>query len=156
MWTRAAVAWAVCLAASAGSAAAFSAPHLGEHPREPGPPSARARRPLPRGGRVRPARRRMRAGRAVTTPSPLGGVVRHTAPFLTLWMGFRRTGYAVRPPAAAARAADLRCSRPSLSALRMGGGNVPRVPYKAPGEQGYQVYFAGLLGSRAERGTLRD
>ena len=26
--------------------------------------------------------------------------------------------------------------------LKMGGGNVPRVPYKAPGEQSYQVKFA--------------
>lgn len=38
----------------------------------------------------------------------------------------------------------------------MGGGNVPRVPYKAPGEQGYQVCFDGLLGSVGERGSLRD
>jgi len=37
-----------------------------------------------------------------------------------------------------AGAADLRGAQPALSALRMGGGNVPRVPYKAPGEQGYQ------------------
>ncbi len=28
-----------------------------------------------------------------------------------------------------------------LGGLRMGGANVPRVPYKAPGEQGYQVGF---------------
>jgi hypothetical protein len=27
----------------------------------------------------------------------------------------------------------------AISALRMGGGNVPRVPYKAPGEDSYQV-----------------
>lgn len=43
----------------------------------------------------------------------------------------------VRPSVSASgRVAGPR-ARP-LSSLRMGGGNVPRVPYKAPGEQGYQ------------------
>jgi hypothetical protein len=32
----------------------------------------------------------------------------------------------------------------SLGGLRMGGSNVPRVPYKAPGEQGYQVGFTSF------------
>jgi len=44
----------------------------------------------------------------------------------------------VRAPVTAAVARDPR-GRLAFSALRMGGGNVPRVPYKAPGEQGYQV-----------------
>merc|ERR1712216_508614 len=44
------------------------------------------------------------------------------------------TGFVRGSPA---RAANPRASA-TLSALRMGGGNVPRVPYKAPGEQGYQ------------------
>jgi len=42
----------------------------------------------------------------------------------------------VRTPLSAARAVDPRAAQP-LGALRMGGGNVPRVPYKLPGEQGY-------------------
>ena len=44
----------------------------------------------------------------------------------------------VRTRVSAGGPADPR-ARPGISALRMGGGNVPRVPYKAPGEQGYQV-----------------
>ena len=34
-----------------------------------------------------------------------------------------------------------------ISGLRMGGGNVPRVPYKAPGEDSYQAeaYFGVVL-----------
>jgi hypothetical protein len=53
----------------------------------------------------------------------------------------------VRPSVSASgRVAGPR-ARP-LSSLRMGGGNVPRVPYKAPGEQGYQV-FAWLPGCLA-------
>jgi hypothetical protein len=34
-----------------------------------------------------------------------------------------------------------------LSSLRMGGGNVPRVPYKAPGEDSYQACFNCFSGS---------
>lgn len=47
----------------------------------------------------------------------------------------------IASPLSAARVTGARGGCPALSALRMGGGNVPRVPYKAPGEQGYQVCF---------------
>jgi hypothetical protein len=46
-----------------------------------------------------------------------------------------------RPSVSAARLTGPRAL--AISALRMGGSNVPRVPYKAPGEQGYQVPAPG-------------
>uniref|UniRef100_A0A6U4NKV9 ATP-dependent Clp protease proteolytic subunit n=2 Tax=Hemiselmis andersenii TaxID=464988 RepID=A0A6U4NKV9_HEMAN len=42
------------------------------------------------------------------------------------------------PSASLPRTSSLTRLTPPLSSLRMGGANVPRVPYKAPGEQSYQ------------------
>jgi len=55
----------------------------------------------------------------------------------------------MRAPVTAARVADFRSQRPSLSTLRMGGGNVPRVPYKLPGDGGFQVCLVVVV--RADR-----
>jgi hypothetical protein len=60
----------------------------------------------------------------------------------------------VRAPVTAAVARDPR-GRLAFSALRMGGGNVPRVPYKAPGEQGYQVRNGYLGAARLFPGGAR-
>lgn len=69
--------------------------------------------------------------------SPKGGTM-HVS--VNIEMNCHRTALVgfIRAPVAAAVARDPR-GRLAFSALRMGGGNVPRVPYKAPGEQGYQV-----------------
>ena len=48
-------------------------------------------------------------------------------------------------PAAVGRPGGVRATTPRPLSIMMGGANVPRVPYKAPGEQSYQVIAPSLL-----------